>query len=181
VLFYGEEIGMGENLDAEGRSAVRTPMQWTDGPNGGFSTARPSRLPAPVVEGGFAPEHVNVAAQRNDPDSLLQFMSLLIRRYRECPELGWGRFALLEQPHDAVLAHSVTWGDACLVALHNLSAEPVTVPLRLPDVDDDSVRLVDLLEQGVTPLDDSGRAELALEGYGHRWLRVVRPDDRRLT
>ncbi|MBA3294942.1 MAG: trehalose synthase, partial [Geodermatophilaceae bacterium] len=56
VLFYGEEIGMGENLAAEGRYAVRTPMQWTDGRNGGFSTAVRSRLPGPVVEGGFGPE-----------------------------------------------------------------------------------------------------------------------------
>jgi trehalose synthase len=180
VLFYGEEIGMGENLDAEGRAAVRTPMQWTAGPNGGFSTARSSRLPVPVVDGGFSPEFVNVAAQRHDPDSLLRFMTLLVHRYRECPELGWGSYAELEQPHDAVLAHTVSWDDACLVALHNLAAEPVTVPVRLPDVDDDA-RLVDLLGDGTTPVDDDGRAELALAGYGYRWLRVVRPGDRRLT
>src|ERR687897_339239 len=60
VLFYGEEIGMGEDLDAEGRLAVRSPMQWSDDRNGGFSTARPSRLVSPVVEGGFAADHVNV-------------------------------------------------------------------------------------------------------------------------
>ena len=91
VLFYGEEIGMGENLAAEGRMAVRTPMQWTAGKNGGFSTAAPSRLAGPVTEGGYGPEHVNVEAQRRDPDSLLSFMTLLVRRYRECPELRLGR------------------------------------------------------------------------------------------
>ena len=90
VLFYGEEIGMGEELSAEGRHAVRTTMQWTDGRNGGFSDAPPSRLVAPTVQGGFGPEHVNVAAQRRDPDSLLRFMTLLVQRYREAPELGWG-------------------------------------------------------------------------------------------
>jgi trehalose synthase len=74
VLFYGEEIGMGEDLDAEGRLAVRTPMQWTSGRNGGFSTAAPGRLPGPVVSGGFAPEFVNVQDQRHDPESLLSFM-----------------------------------------------------------------------------------------------------------
>ncbi|MFN3341015.1 MAG: trehalose synthase, partial [Dietzia sp.] len=62
VLFYGEEIGMGENLAAEGRHAVRTPMQWSDRPNGGFSEADPSELPAPVVGGELSPDHVNVAA-----------------------------------------------------------------------------------------------------------------------
>src|SRR5690606_21722667 len=86
TLFYGEEIGMGENLAAPGRLAVRTPMQWSDGRNGGFSSAQPARLAGPVTEGGFAPEFVNVSDQRRDPDSLLNFIQLLIRRYRECPE-----------------------------------------------------------------------------------------------
>ncbi len=56
VLFYGEEIGMGENLDLPGRLAVRTPMQWTDGRDGGFSDAAPSRARRPLAEGGFGPE-----------------------------------------------------------------------------------------------------------------------------
>ncbi|MBA2389933.1 MAG: alpha-amylase family protein [Geodermatophilaceae bacterium] len=177
VLFYGEEIGMGENLAAEGRLAVRTPMQWTAAKNGGFSTAAPSRLTAPVVEGGFAPEHVNVDAQRRDPDSLLHFMMLLIRRYRDSPELGWGRFEVLEQPHDAVLAHSCTWDDACLIAVHNLGAEPRSVPLGGLDA---SATLVDLLCHGATAVGQDGSVEIVLEGYGFRWLRVTRPGDRRL-
>jgi len=178
VLFYGEEIGMGENLAAEGRLAVRTPMQWTAGKNGGFSTARPSRLPGPVVEGGFAPEHVNVEAQRRDPDSLLSFMTLLARRYRECPELGWGAFEVIDQPHPAVLAHRCTWDEAQLVALHNLGPEPLSVPLQLTG--DEGTVLTDLLCDGQTPLPADGRVELHVEGYGFRWLRVVRRGDRRL-
>jgi len=180
VLFYGEEIGMGENLEAEGRNAVRTPMQWTAGKNAGFSQARKSRLAAPVVTGGFSPEHVNVADQRRDPDSLLSFMKLLIRRYRECPELGWGRFDVLDQPHPSVLAHSCTWDDGCLVAVHNLGPEPRSVPLQL-DEDPATARLVNLLGQEDADLDDKGRVELQLEGYDYRWLRVVREGDRRLT
>jgi trehalose synthase len=179
VLFYGEEIGMGENLAADGRLAVRTPMQWTAGKNGGFSTARPSRLPGPVVEGGFSPEHVNVEAQRRDPDSLLAFITLLVRRYRECPELGWGDFEVLDQPHPAVLAHRCTWDAASLVALHNLGPEPLTVPVELAG-ELDGALLTDLLCDGDTPLDAKGRAELPLEGYGFRWLRLVREGDRRL-
>ena len=107
---------MAENLSVPGRSAVRTPLQWSTSRNGGFSTAPPSKLPAPVVAGGYGPEHVNVADQRRQPDSLLAFITLLIRRYRECPELGWGTFDLLEQPHTEVLAHRCTWDDASLVA-----------------------------------------------------------------
>jgi trehalose synthase len=180
VLFYGEEIGMGESLAAEGRLAVRTPMQWTAGRNGGFSTAAPGKLPGPVVEGGFAPEFVNVADQRRDPDSMLSFMRLLIRRYRESPELGWGTFEVLGQPHPQVLAHLSTWDDGALVAVHNFGAEPRTVPLVLADRDS-SCRLEDLLTVGSsTPIGDDGSVELALEGYGYRWLRIVAEGSRRL-
>jgi trehalose synthase len=180
VLFYGEEIGMGEDLDAEGRLAVRTPMQWTSGRNGGFSPAEPRRLPGPVVSGGFSPEFVNVAVQRNDPDSLLSFMKLLIRRYRESPELGWGGFEVLDHPCPEVLAHRCTWDDGSLVAVHNLCAEPRVVPLALEGCDS-SHRLVDLLTTGSTPLTDKGTADISLDGYGYRWLRVVAEDSRRLV
>jgi trehalose synthase len=180
VLFYGEEIGMGEDLDLEGRMAVRTPMQWTAGRNGGFSAAQPRRLRRPVVTGGFSPEFVNVQDQRHDHESLLSFMKLLISRYRESPELGWGTFTVLEQPHPAVLAHACVWDDGTMVAVHNLGAEPRTVPLTLEDCDA-THRLVDLLQEGSTPVSDKGGVELAIEGYGYRWLRVVGPDSRRLV
>jgi trehalose synthase len=181
VLFYGEEIGMAENLAVPGRSAVRTPMQWSTSRNGGFSTAPPSKLPAPVVAGGYGPEHVNVADQRRRPNSLLAFITLLIRRYRECPELGWGTFELLEQPHAQVLAHRCTWDDGSLVAVHNLGADSVSVPLRLEGCDD-AHELVDLLgsAEAITP-DAGGHVTLQLDGYGYCWLRVLAPGSRRLT
>ena len=133
-----------------------------------------------MVDGGFAPEYVNVADQRNDPDSLLSFMKLLIRRYRESPELGWGGFQVLEHPCPEVLAHLSTWDDGALVALHNLGPEPRTVPLTLEDCGSEH-RLVDLLQAGSTSLSDDGSVELQLEGYGYRWLRVVSQDSRRLV
>jgi trehalose synthase len=180
VLFYGEEIGMGENLDVPGRLAVRTPMQWTSGRNGGFSSAAPGRLPRPVVDGAYGPEHVNVADQRRDPESLLAFMRTLIRRYRESPELGWGVFEVLPQPHPGVLAHLSRWDDGVLVAVHNLTSEPCTVPLVVPGCGAGH-RLEDLLTVGSTPLADDGSVELVLDGYGYRWLRVVSADSRRLV
>jgi trehalose synthase len=181
VLFYGEEIGMGENLAIEGRLAVRTPMQWTDQRNGGFSEAAPSRLRRPVTEGAYGPEHVNVASQRTDPDSLLAFVTLLIRRYRESPELGWADLRVLEQPHHHVLAHECAWDDRRIVAVHNLSPGGCTVPLTLDGCDADH-HLVDLLQdRGVIDIDDRGRCEVTLEGYGHRWLRLMSRSSRRLA
>jgi len=181
VLFYGEEIGMGENLDIEGRLAVRAPMQWTAERNGGFSNVAPSRLQRPVVPGAFGPEHVNVAAQRAAPESLLSFISLLIRRYRESPELGWADFRILDQPHRHVLAHECVWDDRRIVAVHNLGPVSCTVPLTLEDCDG-TQRLADLLQDTeVTDVDDKGRTEVVLEGYGYRWLRLLSPDSRRLA
>ena len=186
VLFYGEEIGMGENLAAGGRQAVRTPMQWSgEQRNGGFSDAAPSRLPNPVVEGAYGPRFVNVADQRRDDGSLLAFITLLARRYRECPELGWSDVEVLDQPHRPVLAHLARWDDGVMVGLHNVGDDALVVPLQLPaELRPEGAwggcELVDLLQDGRTALDGRGRAELALDGYGYRWLRLTRPGDRRL-
>jgi trehalose synthase len=179
VLFYGEEIGMGEDLAQGDRQAVRTPMQWTADDNGGFSSARRSRLPSPVVSGGFSPEHVNVADQRHDPESLLHFIRRLIERYRASAEIGWGEFAVLPQANSAVLAHSV-WGDeGRMIAVHNFSPEPAVVEVTVPDVVGET-KLIDLLRDASATTDAKGRVELPLDGYGYRWLRLVSPGEKRL-
>jgi trehalose synthase len=179
VLFYGEEIGMAENLDIPGRDAVRTPMQWADQPNGGFSAADPEDLVAPLTGGGYSAQHVNASQQRHDPDSLAHFVSLLIARYRDSPEIGWGAFEILPQPHASVLAHSVRGDTGHLVALHNFASEACSVPITVSEASDDT-RLVDLFDGSVLVPDDAA-VEVPLDGYGHRWLRVVRTSDKRLT
>jgi trehalose synthase len=180
VLFYGEEIGMGENPDIPGRESVRTPMQWTPARNGGFSTAAPSRLPSKPPTGGWAPEHVNVVEQRSDEDSLLRFVRRLIERYRTSPEIGWGDCEVLECDEDAVLAHSLTAAVGRMIAVHNFSPESLRVTIRVAGEPEGTV-LSDLMIPGQTPVGRSGKATLELDPYGHRWLRVVRPGDKRLT
>ena len=106
-------------------------------------------------------------------------MTLLIRRYRESPDLGGGSFEVLDEPHPEVLADLCRRDDAALVALHNRAAEPRTVPL-VRDGCTAAHRLEDLLCDGTTPLSDKGEAELPLEGYGYRWLRIVAESSRRL-
>jgi glycosidase len=180
VLFYGEEIGMGEDPAVRSRSAVRTPMQWTAGDNGGFSSAERRRLAAKVVEGGYGPDHVNVSLQHEDPDSLLAFIRLLIARYRSSPEMGWGAFELIRQRTPGVMVHSLSGLDERTVAAHNFGDEPATVSFVLDDLPP-GARLTDVLGDGSTVgPDEDGRIELALDAYGYRWLRVLPPDPRRL-
>lgn len=174
---------MGENLDAEDRNAVRTPMQWSDGPNGGFSDAPADRLAAPMVEGRFGPAEVNVAGQRRDPGSLLNWIRLLVRRYRECPELAWGNCEVLAHDGPAVLAHRCQAAGGMVLALHNLDEAGTEVELRL-GAEAAGARLVDLLTAGRpdgVEVGEGGVVRLDLEGYGCRWLRLVRPGDRLLV
>ncbi|MCU1549410.1 MAG: trehalose synthase [Arthrobacter sp.] len=180
VLFYGEEIGMGEDLGQKGRSAVRSPMQWNDSDNGGFSTAPAHRLVAPLVEGSFGPKNINAAAAKRDPDSLWNFFSILIQRYRESPELGWGRFELIEHPDPKVLLHRCTWAGSTLVLAHNFGAEPAAVAASVASPDERGrsfagAVLSDLLAGQDVRLDDDGGFELELDRYGHRWFRIQHP------
>jgi maltose alpha-D-glucosyltransferase/alpha-amylase len=176
VLFYGEEIGMGENLAAEHRFAVRTPMQWSNEPGAGYSTADPDRFPAPMAEGEYGPLAINVADQRRDPDSLLNWFERLIRRRKETPELGLGEWRIVENDVPAVLAHRCDWDGVTIVAAHNFSPEPCRVRLDLDGLDD-VVAVHDLFDGERRDIDEPV-IELTLDGYGYRWLRSQRKDQR---
>jgi trehalose synthase len=180
VLFYGEELGMGEHLPIGDRTSVRTPMQWTDDRNGGFSAAKARQLARPVVQGGYGPEHINASSQRHDPDSLLHFMRTLIARYRASAEMGWGELEVIKHDVPRVLVHTLSGAEGRMVAMHNFGGDPANVRFELPDATDDH-RLVDLLVDGVTLRPDAaGVIEMAMDGYGYRWFRVLEPEDKRL-
>ena len=178
VLFYGEEIGMGENLAEKGRAAVRTPMQWSDEPGGGFSTTDAARFPAQLPEGEYGPLAVNVAAQRRDPDSLLNWFERLIRRRKELPTIGFGEWRVVPTEPRSVLAHRCDWDGSTVVALHNFSPEPCRLKVPVEDCND-AVGLDDLLGHDHVEL-DTPEFDLALEGYGYRWF-LVRRAGQRLT
>jgi trehalose synthase len=171
VLFYGEEIGMGENLDIEGRLSVRTPMQWSPDRNGGFSTARPGRLRRPLPDGRYGPLAVNVAEQRRSHSSLLSWMERMIRRRREVPEISWGACETLHLA-DSVLVHRFRGDDRHVVIIHNLSPEPCEI--KVP-VDPDHPVVIDLLRGDAHPREpDDHRFELTVGSYGYRWFATYR-------
>ena len=166
VLFYGEEIGMRESLEIPGRMSVRSPMQWSSERHRGFTTADKPGRP-------LAPGEAEVTAQRRDPDSLLTWMELLIRRRRECPELGWGDVTILDAGDPAVLAHECEWDGSTILAVHSFGAEPREVRLEVGEAD----AVVDLF--GTDELEPrGGRVTVELGRYGHRWFRVRRPGQR---
>lgn len=169
VLRYGDEIGMGEDLSLPERAAVRTPMQWSSERNGGFSSAR--RLGNPVIaKGPYGYHSVNVDAQRRDPGSLLNWMIKMIRVRKECPEIGWGQWAVLPTGVAGVLALCYSWRGNRVLAVHNFSREPQEVTLRI-DGDDGSL-LVSLLDFDDSRAGRSGKHRIALPAYGYRWYRV---------
>jgi trehalose synthase len=179
VLFYGEEIGMGENPAIGGREAVRTPMQWTDGKNGGFSMAAPSRLVAPIPDDGYAPVHINVQQQRNDDGSLLQFIRHLAARYHVSPEIGWGTLRILEHDGEGVFAHAVEADVGRMIALHNFTEVPVRLRVEVGAVEEGTV-LLDLHGPDRLEVSPRGMVELELAPYGFRWLRISPPGDTRI-
>jgi maltose alpha-D-glucosyltransferase/alpha-amylase len=172
VLWYGEELGMGEDLSLEGRAAVRTPMQWSSERHAGFSAAEPFR---PVVASGpFACDRVNVAAQRRDADSLLNRVERMIRLRKECPEIGCGTARLLDGGARSVLALRYEWRGSVMVVVHNLSSGGVEASLDAGAAGARS--LVDALSGGRVGGDGSGRFRVALPGHGHCWFHVGERD-----
>jgi maltose alpha-D-glucosyltransferase/alpha-amylase len=169
VLLYGEEIGLGDNQAVEGRGAVRVAMQWTAGPHGGFTTGEPA---VPVVaDGPFAPEHVNVAAQRRDPGSLLNWTERAIRTCKEIPELGWGPWQVLDTDHPGVLAHRCDWQGRGVLVLHNFHPDPAQVTVDLGDDVEAGRPMPDLFADRRYDRATTGEP-LALERFGYRWLRL---------
>jgi glycosidase len=168
VLLYGEEIGLGDNQRVEGRAAVRVAMQWTAGPNAGFTSGEPA-VPL-VTEGPCAPGKVNVADQRRDPESLLNWMERAVRARKELPELGWGTWRVLDTDQPSVLAHRCDWRGRGVLVLHNLGPEAVRVAVELDDAKPGQP-LAEVLANRHDDPAEAGRA-LALDGYGYRWLRL---------
>lgn len=171
VIRYGDEIGMGDDLRLPERQCARTPMQWSSEPNGGFTQG--DNPITPVISGSaFGFEHVNVASQRRDPNSLVNWMERMIRMRKEVPEIGWGDFVILNAGGPEVLAIRYDWRNNSVVIVHNLSPVPREVWIDVGLEGEDGTRLINLLSGEHSTADDSGRHCVLMEGYGYRWFRA---------
>jgi len=173
VIRYGEEIGMGENLSLPGRDSLRTPMQWDDGPNGGFSTAPTDGLVAPLaMSGRFGARRVNVRAQQREPESLLRWFEQLIGTVRECPEIGVGTWSLLQvSGMPSVLAHKFEAPEGSILLLHNLADSPVIVDIGPQQ---EAERPWEMFADSPYRRPDARLKGLELRGWGYRWIRLRR-------
>jgi maltose alpha-D-glucosyltransferase/alpha-amylase len=172
IVYYGDEIGMGDNIYLGDRNGVRTPMQWTPDRNAGFSRADPQRLfLPPIMDPVYGYESVNVEAQSREPSSLLNWMRRMLAVRKESKAFGRGRLAFLKPGNRKVLAYLRELGDEAILCVANLgrSAQPVELDLgrykgRVP---------VELL--GRTPFPPIGELPylLTLPRHGFYWFRLA--------
>lgn len=168
MIFYGEEIGMGENLALPGRMAVRGPMQWTSYGSGGFSSAPATKHVRPMLEQGeYGFPTINVSSQRGRRDSLLNWMAGLLRTRRECRELGTAPCTAFETKNDAVLGLRYDAEDCSIVIVNNLSGEKQDAVLP---IDEDACETATELFADAQYPAISGK--LRLNPFGFRWLRL---------
>lgn len=171
ILYYGDEIGMGDDIWLPDREGVRTPMQWGSGANAGFSRAPAEALYAPLVsEPAYVPQRVNVASQRKDPGSLLNAIRRMIAVRKSHPALGWGEFSWVRCDSAAVAAYLRRHGADSLLVVNNLSSSPRSVILSLEAYEGASPR--DLFEDRPLPAVRAGKLALDLQPCQYLWLRL---------
>jgi maltose alpha-D-glucosyltransferase/alpha-amylase len=131
IIYYGDEIGMGDNIWLPDRNGVRTPMQWEASPSAGFSPA--SQLYSPIIAAPpYDPRTVNVAAQRADPASLWHTIRHMIELYKGLPALGRGSFSWIDSGTESVMAFYRILGAERILVIHNLGKWSRHIALDLP-------------------------------------------------
>jgi trehalose synthase len=172
ILYYGDEIGMGENLSLPGTMAVKTPMQWAPDRNGGFSVAQPENLPAPLIhESAFGYMAVNVENQLRARSSLLHAVTRLLDARRGFPAFASPEFRIVRSTNPAVLAFLRGDGNEQVLCLFNFAGTTQTTTLSLPELGGISPR--ELMGGADFPrIADTGDYDVGLVARGFFWFAV---------
>ena len=168
ILYYGDEIGMGDNIWLEDRNGVRTPMQWETGPTAGFSEPSHGSLYAPVISDElYGPARINVKSQRTDPDSLLNSIRHMIAVRKQHQAFGWGDFEWIDVANASVAAFQRSHQTETILALHNLSStkQNISHPIQK------SVTSMTDLLTGQKFLPTNETIEMELAPYQYLWLQ----------
>jgi maltose alpha-D-glucosyltransferase / alpha-amylase len=172
VLYYGDEIGMGDNIWLGDRDGVRTPMQWTPDRNAGFSTAEPGRLTLPVVmDAVYGYQVTNVEAQVTNTSSLLHWTRHMIEVRKQNPALGLGDFTDVGGSNPSVLSYVREFGDDIVLCVNNLSRFPQPVELDLRR--HEGCQLIELMGGVRFPPIGELPYLLTLGPHGFYWFRLV--------
>jgi maltose alpha-D-glucosyltransferase/alpha-amylase len=171
VLRYGDELGMGDNLALPERQCARTPMQWSNEPQAGF-TKCDKPIVSVIKTGPFGYEHINAARQRRDPNSMLNWTERIIRMRKEVPEVGWGDFELITTRQASVLAMRYDWRNNSVLFLHNFASTPKEITFSSGIAGESGRLLVNLLSEDHSRANADGKHRVMLEAYGYRWYRV---------
>jgi len=172
VLYYGDEIGMGDNIWLGDRDGVRTPMQWTPDRNAGFSSATPGRLSLPVImDPVFGFQAINVEAQQASSSSLLHWTRRMIYVRKQHTAFGRGSFLDLGGSNPSVLSYLREDGDDVMLCVNNLSRFPQPVELDLHQFS--GHRPVEMLGGVEFPPIGDLPYLLTLAGYGFYWFRIL--------
>ena len=173
ILYYGDEIGMGDNIHLGDRNGVRTPMQWSADRNAGFSAADPERLYLPLISNpGYGYHIVNEEAQRHSDHSLLSWTKRLIRVRQSCRAFGRGQIELLRPPNHRVFAYIRELGNEKVLVVNNLSSAAQAVELDLTKFQGH----IPIEMFGGNPFPRIGRLPypLTLGPYDFYWFRLRR-------
>ncbi len=174
VLYYGDEIGMGDNIWLGDRDGVRTPMQWTPDRNAGFSTADPGRLTLPVVmDAVYGYQVTNVESQITNTSSLLHWTRRMIEVRKQNPAFGLGDFTDLGGSNPSVISYVRAFGDDVVLCVNNLSRFPQPVELDLRR--HEGSQPVELVGGVRFPLIGELPYLLTLAPHGFYWFRLVGP------
>ena len=166
IIYYGDEIGMGDNIWLPDRNGVRTPMQWTSDPDAGFSNAPVQSIYAPINDDDvYGPAHVNVEGQRRDPNSLWNTIQRMIETRKQTQVFGWGGFEWLDCSNDRIAAYKRTYKGQSVLAIHNLSELPQTI-----DLENSNSGLMDALTGTAFPAMNR-KIKIQLDGYEYLWLK----------
>lgn len=171
IIYYGDEIGMGDNIQLKDRDGVRTPMQWTMDRNAGFSTCDPAHLYLPVVSDSiYGYQSINVESQKEMPHSLLHWMKRMIAVRKRCPAFGRGTITFLRPANSKVLAYTRKHEDVSLLLVHNLGGSAQSVELDLREFAGSTPR--ELLGESQFATITERPYVLTLAPYGYYWLDV---------
>ena len=172
IIYYGDEIGMGDDIWLPDRNGVRTPMQWDSGLNAGFSSAPPDRLYVPVLSADpYSPVTVNVADQRERPDSIFCRIRNMIAVRKSHPAFGRGEFTWISSGSNAVAAYLRSTQDERILIVNNLSGDSQTILLTFPEMVQDPVDLITGIHYPQAKVERLS-LPLSLEPYQYLWLKI---------